>query len=470
MLRPNVIIAVLNNKYKYSSDSFRASQLAISTSDEVITNNDDEVITNTTFRYIIKPVSFSSVESRSGINVTFETKSDRYFLNNGDRIFIECNYLSHYRESDADRYIKSIIPTLPIMIVTDVTITSNFTLKVSCIDEFSYICQTTNVIPIDIENNPDQLKFVQDNFRKKLTDDKKSVVVDANPSLSLDQMLGYLQSVINPKRWFSKSRFADSTTFKSGDPFKYIGNPSVPDIGKWAPDNNTKIKTIIDQLSNVYYINIFQTTYCLPISVEVPGVIPVRGRHIKLIDDFNIISDDLKYINPIEKKKVVKYTFSEKKKVDGKDTISTDVWYGYYDSEGKIVVTNSENPGLLSGYFMDEFKIGGAQIFTAKQRKLKTREGLISNNFFGLCGTLNTFNYEININDVINIEYNNILRAEKYDDSSLKGRQSGFFGIKSIKRTFDSNGLFMTIEPRQQLGGSVNESGNLKISEYNYEE
>lgn len=422
------------------------------------------------YKYTIKPKSFTCNETRDGVNGTIVTKGDRYFIKPGDKMEIELGY--EYETKS----INDVFSTyLPVLVVTSININADFDIEINFIDEFSYLCQLLTFIPV--KRTTEQQLLISKYFGYFENDvDKPSGF--AKEEVDLDILLGYIQSLLIPNMYYTIGQDNTTILYTIGQVspsivsifYKYKDN-IVTGLGKWKIDSIIKISEVIKKLKDIYFVNLYSVSSSYDNNVQeneplYPGgmvmveelgsiVSPGENNTIKLVDNINIISDDLKWIDPSNDIKVVRGTFSQKV-INGKKTeVQTDIWYAYYDEKGQIVCSNDKNTLInLDRYTFEEFKINsGSEQITPERRKQLTSQKLLANEYLGWGGgSINTFFQKSNIMDCVSLKFLNSARLHSEEDSSLESKydRNGVYGISSIIRTFD-NGLFMDIKLRQKL-------------------
>lgn len=421
------------------------------------------VITNgTEIKYKVRVSDFSSTENRDGIKCTFNTKMDRYIIKKGDVLAIFATYTN----------VKDSYIFYPIMIVTNVNISSDLTYTVECQDEYSYLINTTEFIPVMETSNVNYnvyKDFLQKNFNIAFGD-KDFKPATEKPKVTIYQMLAWIERLLLKKMYLTKKQTdkdGKEVKYNANGIFKFVGDATFSDIGKWDIPSGYKIIDILNVIKENYFINTYQSpTKTLTVNgstqnknpyinifVEGPGSIDQDNTDvIKLIDNINIINDSLNYQDVSGRKVAVKGIFKYK---DSKNKEIKDILYAYFDDKGNVQYTKAE---IFNTYSVDKLEIGNASSITEEKRKEYLANKLKTQNYFGYDGTIDTFHYRLNLNSKIDIKFNNSLRRDDYkDESSLQKRVDGLFGVKEIVRTFNSDGLFMSITPRQQISFKNNE-------------
>lgn len=180
---------------------------------------------------------------------------------------------------------------------------------------------------------------------------------------------------------------------------------------------------------------------------------------IDLKQDVNVISEDLTKNSPAEKTSasIVKGTW---KYVETKNKVKTRVveeMYAYFDDKNEIkYTTNQKEIKKLMG-------VADTVSFSSKmdddRKKYILKNLLLRNEYLGISGNVNTFFYNINLVDVFHINFNPKLIKEddnridsseqaKYDEHSYSSFNE-VYGLDNFSINYDSNGLFMTISPRE---------------------
>lgn len=435
MLRPKVYIQVLNNS-NYQGDS------------------DSPVI-----KYTIKPSTFSSEETREGISVTFVTKSEKKILKVGDKIQPFIKYENIFESEQ----------WFPVLIVTDTQINSDGDFECIAIDEFAYYCRIITFIP-DVETSKLESDYLKNTFGVTIGQEYVSQSeIDKLSDINFKDLLGYIQLRIYKLMYYSDLTISDEQLikFKNNLLFNIPDYITTSTVGKWTIGSSVPILDVLKILKDNYMITIFQenSSYYQKtnvngnniVTVEVVGTIPSLDNPVKITDNVNIIKDNLKYKNPSEQRKLwigeyINFIKDDKGKINKKES---EKWYGYYDNENKPISTKTK-PSKVNFLQSNKYSIGNANSITENQRQKEVLNKVISNEYLGYEGSIDTFQYACILSDVIELKFNNsnniIREFKKYDDSSLKNyRVDGKFGISSINRSYDSSGLFMTINVRQQL-------------------
>lgn len=460
-------------------------------------------IKNITTNTIIKVESLTTKEDRTGVSCSINTICKTSNIKIGDILYISLYY---------DNEIKS-VTVLPLMIITKFSINSNYSLRIDAVDEFNYYCDYTNFAPIDSELTDSQRDFLITNCGYVSKGDTSKFSEKDLPSITISELMAYVQSLILPKMYYYKTT-ANASTIKSyRDPgtdkdhhiiYKkgmFLIERLKDNIGKI---NNVRhlvsVKDVIKLVSNHTLFNFYMTstsfnqktivqniyentediqnknnlTTYAPHRVIVNDIAATSASELlvkdkqkyytfRFIDNFNMLPDDsLVYNNPTMTLNAVRGTFPYSKKVNGKVTTSTEVWYAYYDSKGekKIIsrddIDKKNNESVnkeLSNYTCNEITIkqNGENKYTVEQIKELMTKKLDSIEYFGYIGSFTTLNYNLNVFDIISLTFNNT------------DRKSSNFGITSINRKYDSNGLFMEIELRQEQG--VIQTGKTSIAQ-----
>lgn len=445
MLRPKVHIGVL----KYSS-SIQSIVHASST------NISAESINAELFKYIIKPHDINVVENRTGITCTINTKHDRYDIKRGDKMLITMNYenveLSRTR--------------LPLMVITSVNIDKEGTIAINAIDEFQYICQTTNFVPV----NPTKLqqKFLAEymgapykGFTPKIKD------------IKFKEMIGYIQSLILPQSYYYSTN-SKKIDFVNGWMLTNLTDLEA-NIGKWEPNGQPTIAAVLDMLKNNFFYNFFSfassinatkgseesklSIYDYSDSVLARTNVLITGldtcspytdvkEHLRVIDNFNVVDQNLIYVSPGNEGRAVQGVFKTKKDKEKKIKESTEVWYAYFDTDGTVLC--QKDIAIVKGYakFFDNITINDAATISTDDRKKYVTNKLLSTQYTGFSGDIKTFNMNFNVFDRVQLEFNNIDQQSEFGESEISKFE---YGINEITRSFGEDGLFMTIKLRQQL-------------------
>ena len=452
MLRPKVTIKLLNPEYQHITDA-------------------EDI--NNIYKYNILPVDFESTENREGVTCSFSTIHNRYDLQVGSKIYITAEYLGNSKS-------KSIYP---VMVVTDVSISSDYVMSVTAIDEFSYYSQTLDLIPVS--PTTEQSTFIQNKLGVSL--DGKMAYKD---NLSISELLIYINSILQP--YF----YNDTQNI-----FKYcINNEQIRTnkIQPVIPQLNSKVFDLIKVLKENYFIDIYSTTNKSStatkilfsfITVEALLTIPITNYNsityitdfgnikdidYKYIDNINIVSDSLVYSNPLTRRSCSVGVFNDK--VPKGEPAKKQTFYAYYDNKGIAQVTDDKSKlplvqerqyekviteagdieykvvtGDINNYaspiqLYNTVTVNNANIITEDKRKEYTKNLLVTAEYFGYNGSFETFQTGLNVTSFISLKFNNKMRGGK-----SSSRVSGAYRVKEIVRTFSSDGLFNSITLYNQL-------------------
>lgn len=408
----------------------------------------------------IKVTEMSYECKQDSTKVIFTTKynGDSYLLANGKYISLFYSYYYDQNKEHADIFRGR----TPLLVITNVNVDMENNVTVEAMDEMSYLMIFTTAIPVTATS--EQQKFIDKNFGKNIsTNSGKKPPQD----ITLQDFLKYLASIIEPHTYYKQVLNKTRELF-------FIPKGIAPiNIGAWSPNTNDKISDIFKLINEHYFITVHSlgSSYCNSLIdfsmyasntfVRIPGWTRegIIKHCIDLKQDVNVISEDLTKNSPAEKTSasIVKGTW---KYVETKNKVKTRVveeMYAYFDDKNEIkYTTNQKEIKKLMG-------VADTVSFSSKmdddRKKYILKNLLLRNEYLGIFGNVNTFFYNINLVDVFHINFNPKLIKEddnridsseqaKYDEHSYSSFNE-VYGLDNFSINYDSNGLFMTISPRE---------------------
>lgn len=438
--------------------------------DDTSTQDDNRYIVDPEFlnvKYIIKPSSVSIDETREGISLTFKTKTNKKILKVGDKIQATIQY----------KTIEHSFQRFPVMVVSDTQIDDEGTFEVLAIDEFSFYSRIITFLP-NIETSEAETKYLRETFnlnkigQETITDEELSKLKN---DINLYDLLGYLQLRLYKLMHYADINISDESLIKFQNNLLF----SVPSdvikstttVGKWFIGAGVPIIEVLKILKDNYNIQLYQqpksyynntpSNKYYTVTVSILGIssnldITKIDNPLKIVDNINIIDDNLKLRNPLDVRQLWISEYTDNLK-DGKKSVET--WFGYFNDNNEVVVEVNKRPISINFIQANVNKVGNAQLLTQETRRNSMISRVNSADYFGYEGNINTFQYAINLDDAIELTFNNIddksnLRQHTpFENSDILSnyRENGTFAIDSITRLYDEKGLFININLRQKL-------------------
>ena len=372
------------------------------------------------YSYSIQVSDLEISETRDGIECSFTTVGKEYYFETGNVLDIKLGYANMNKTQ------------LPPMIITSVNLTYDYKITVTAMDEFQYHSVYTNLIPIN--PRPDQKEFIDSYLKSTSTDN----------TIKLKQMLGYIKSLLVGKMFYWSTN-DNSINFNSNGMFKIDEFVDIDsNIGAWDSQVYVKIKQILDLLKSHFKLQCFMTSSSENITDEYVHSVYVANvnssiNHLSyynfpFVDNINIISDSLIYNDPSLSKKAVRGVFIYKNKDDKEDT-NTTYMYAYYDQNNELKTVTS----LPEGYVFDEFKIQDSYSYSDDQKKEWVTNRLKASEYVGYKGSIQSFNYNMNVFDVAKLIFNNT------------DRTNGIFAVLAITRTYSDSGIFIELNVKEKI-------------------
>lgn len=429
MLRPQIFLGVIN--------MFNGNSTNISDFTDLDTDNIPF------YKYIVKVESVDIEEDIEGVSVKIETKSDRVFIKNGDKLILNIQY----------NRIEQSQQKLPVLVVTDYSINADGTYTILAIDEFSYYIRTTTFSP-QVNPTKKQADFLLKYFNYRIGDEFALTQDEEDfQALNIPDLFKYLSTRIGGLFFYNTN---PSNLF-------YIDENVISaktNLGKFSVGQGVVIYDVIKILRDNFYLDVYSYNYSYynhdNKELENKVIVQLIGNFkyfdnemVEIVDNVNIINDELSYRDPQSTKAIYidEYTNS-----DG----TMQSIYGYYDGANNPVVT-TRRPDAWNFLQTNYFKIrSNADAITEEDRLSFMNRKLTKNEYVGYDGSFDTFFLAINIRDVINLTFNNsdiIMRNKnKWKNNNLeKYRKNGSFFIKSLKKEFNKSGLFMTVNLKNEV-------------------
>jgi hypothetical protein len=287
------------------------------------------------------------------------------------------------------------------------------------------------------------------------------------------EMIGYIQSLVLPYSFYYEGD-KQGIIFINEWMLSNLTDMKA-NIGKWEPNGQPTIAAVLDTLKNNFFYNFFSfassinatkgseeselSIYDYSDSVLAQTNVLITGldscspynnvkAHLRVIDNFNMADQNLIYVSPGKEGRAVQGVFKTKADKKTKVKESTEVWYAYFDNNGKVVT--QKDIAIVKGYakFFDNITINDAGTISTDDRKKYVTNKLLSTQYTGFTGEIKTFNMNFNVFDRVQLEFNNIDQVAEFGESEISKFE---YGINEITRSYDEEGLFMTIKLRQQL-------------------
>lgn len=444
MLRPKVTILVLNPKYQHYS------QVPVNS-----TTGKPDV--KDLYSKQLHCSSLQLEENKQGITGTITTIRNRNDIKIGNKINIKLEYQT----------IKESVTYITEMVVIDAQLDSKYQLTIKFMDSFQYYCQITDFIPL--RPTDDQKTFLNTKYGLSFSDNDTSTAKKDN--VLIDELLTYIKSLVADKMFY----------YSEGDDIyqKFI-DMSEAYISPMSIKFNNKISDLTKILSENYFTDLYSTSHVskfkfnfednfVPVIIveTVIGLDAFCTLHTATcVDNINIIEDSLIKSNPLITPTCSVGVFKNKKTKDKPEVEET--YYAWYANDGRPTV--SKDPSLLpttkdiiiefggNSYggpiqLYNTVTVGNAEMITEDKRKEYTINMLISSEYFGYKGSFKTFNYGINVTNAVKLQFNNTMRnqSNRITKDSIFDVQNNDripYMIDKITREYDSNGLFMEINPR----------------------
>jgi hypothetical protein len=444
MLRPKVTVLIINDKYS----KFSHVPVNPKTGKPNITD---------IYKDEIHPSSVEIEENKQGITGSITSVRARNNIKIGDKINIKLEYLG----------IKESVTFISGMVVIDTQLDSKYQLTFKFMDEFQYYCQITDFIPLSPTD--EQKVFLNSKYGISFSDSDISTALKDN--VLVEELLEYIKGLIEDKMYYH---------IKGDDIYQQIIDMSEAYISPMSIKFNNKISDLIKILSDNYFTHVFSTSYIskFPFDFDInfqPTIIieTILGLEnfctthtCTCVDNINIIEDNLIRINPLITPTCSVGIFKNKKTKDKPEEVEE--WYAYWQTDGRPTVTKDKQSlpttkdivvdvdgnkygGPIQLY--NTVTVGNAEIITEDKRKEYTLNMLLSSEFFGYRGILKTFQQGINVTNAVKLEFRNKMRnsADRWKKKEkifkIEDKDRIPYSIGRITREYDSNGLFMTIEP-----------------------